>query len=160
MRNWIIIALAVFALLTGLACEPEGPTKEDPFPAPAKTTAGKPLECDPSEVPPDKPNLGGKRYVTIYGCVEEGFEPIELLTSARDNTTGEYGEHNEPSASRKVQYVIGYDSDHHVTLHVELKPSRPGSRLGFLYISDGPANRKTLLIDGAWRALTDFTVAR
>ena len=160
MRQTIIIVLAVFALLTGLACEPEGPSKGDPFPAPAKTTAGKPKQCDPNEVPPDKPNLDQKRYVTIYGCVEDGFQPIELFTGARDKTTGEYGEHNEPSANTKVHYVVGYDSGHKVVLDISFKPSKTGSQQGMLYISDGPANRKTLYISGSWKIKTSFNTAR
>lgn len=160
MRKWYFSALAVFALVTGLACGPDTPTKGDPMPDPVTTTAAAGGACNIDRLPPDPPNLDHKRYVIVYGCVEDGFQPIELSTAARDNTTGEFGEHTEPSANAEVRYIIGYDTGHNVTLHVELKPSRPGSKKGFLYISDGEGNRKIVKIDKGWRALADFTVMR
>lgn len=162
-RKQIALLLASVTLLVGLGCDG---MKEDPLADQQRETpktvasskAAKP--CDPDAVPPDKPNLGAKRYVTIYGCVEDGFQPIELFTGARDQTTGEYGEHTEPSANTKVHYVVGYDKGHKVILDVKLQPSKTGSQHGMLYISDGPLNRKTLYISGSWRIKTSFTVAR
>lgn len=163
MRNWVVVCLAIFALVVGLGCDA---MKHDPLADQERETpntvqsSGVAKPCDPDEVPKDKPNLEQKRYVTIYGCVEDGFQPIELFVGARDITTGEYGEHNEPAAGTKVGYVVGYDSGHKVTLDITFKPSRPGSQQGLLYISDGPANRKTLYISGSWRVKTSFTVGR
>jgi hypothetical protein len=157
--------LSAVILAPTLACDLGNTSKSDPFPAPAVTavaSASVPVtgDCSLDRLPPDPPNLDNKRYIVVYGCVEDGFQPLELITAARDNTTGEFGEHTEPSAHTEVRYIIGYDTGHHVTLHVELKPSRTGSKKGFLYISDGEGNRKIVKIDKGWRALADFTARR
>lgn len=164
MRRLIVGVLAAFILAPTLAClEPDMPTKDDPMPAPVEKSAASKAQksnCDRDRVPPDKPNLGKKRYVTIYGCVDEGFAPITLITSARDVTTGEFGEHEEPSGNTSVQYVVGYDSGHQIQMHVELKAVKPGSKNGFLYISDGPGNRIYIGIGEGYRAYTDFQPSR
>jgi hypothetical protein len=57
--------------------------------------------------------------------------------------------------------VIGYDAGHEVLINAELKPAKPGSKQGFLYLSDGPANKKVVAIEGGWRAqVVQFKTAR
>lgn len=118
-------------------------------------STGQVIFCSPTRVPPDKPDLDGKRYITFYGCVEGKYAPIELNIYVSDETTGEKGNHDEPAAGNEVQYVIGYDSGHQVRYNAELKPTRPGSQQGFLYISDGKGSRHTYPINGGWKATSD-----
>lgn len=169
MRKWIVTVLAGVILIPTLACDwsKQQPTKDDPMPAPVITatpstgpSAGANPVCSLDRLPKDPPDQGEHRYVIVYGCVEDGFQPLELMVAARDNTTGEFGEHTEPSANTEVSYLVGYPTSHNVTLHVELKPSKTKSKKGFLYISDGEGNRKIVQINGGWRALADFTVRR
>jgi hypothetical protein len=148
-----MVILMTFLVL-GLAgeCEKPPPSKE-------KTEA---TPCPSDRVPKDKPNIQGKRYVVIYGCAEESMGPLDLSIFVRDTVTGETGSHHEISAGGEIQYVIGYDQGHRTELTVEFKPVNKGSKKGFLYISDGPGNRKFYFISGGWRAQTDpiFTTAR
>jgi hypothetical protein len=118
-------------------------------------STGQAIFCSPTRVPPDKPDLDGKRYITFYGCVEGKYAPIELNIFVSDETTGEKGSKNEPAAGNEVQYVIGYDTGHQVRYNAELKPTRPGSQQGFLYISDGKGSRHTYPINGGWKATSD-----
>lgn len=167
MRKWIVCLVIVpltFALMGaegGCEKREDGPTASATTEGPSKEKKDK-ESCPSDRVPADKPNIEGKRYVTIYGCAEESMGPLDLGIFVRDVTTGETGDHHEISAGGEVQYVIGYDNGHHVEITVEFKPTGKGSKVGFLYISDGPANRKFYYINKGWRAQTDpiFRVAR
>lgn len=171
MRKWIVAVFATFVLVTGLACEGEGSDDETSSKETAKvtSTASTPSKekkdkesCPADRVPKDKENIQQKRYVVIYGCAEESKGPLDLSIFVRDRTLGETGEHHEISAGGEIEYVIGYDSGHQVEITVEFKPTDYGSKTGFLYISDGPGNRKFYYINKGWKAQTDpfFRTAR
>jgi hypothetical protein len=168
MRKWIIGLSILGAAIAQSPCDapnynPNDQAKHTPDPVATGTLAGghnEPIECTVARVPSDKPNLDKKRYVTIYGCAERKYGPLDLSIFVRDNTSGEVGSHDEPSAGPEVQYVIGYDAGHKVEINAELKPARPGSKQGFLYMSDGPANKKVQAIEGGWKAQITFKTAR
>lgn len=162
VRRITVAALLAVAAASGIACEGDAPSptggRDYKDPGGKATDSGK--ECDTNRVPAEKPNIGDKRYVTIYACVEQYFAPIEVSIHIRDNTTGEAHDQNEPVAGREFQVVVGYDKGHNVTMSIELKPARAGSPSGFLYVTDGPGNRHTSRIDRAWRAQYEFRSAR
>lgn len=169
-KMWLLIPVVMLAMAGSCDTSNTGDSPHgDPFPAPIEVPAESAApsktayqgECDPSKLPKTKPNIQKKRYVTIYTCVPEAYRPYEVQIAVRDNTTGEFGQFDEPVVGAIYEREIGYDSGHHVTMHIELKPARAGSFEGFLYVIDGPANiTGPLKIDGSWRVLTDFTVAR
>lgn len=118
------------------------------------------IECTVARVPGDHPNLDTKRYVTFYGCAERKYCPLTLEFFVRDLTTGETVTHDEPASGPEVNYILGYDAGHDVEINVKLKPAKPGSKQGFVYATDGPANKKLQAIDGGWTAQFDFKTAR
>ena len=133
----------------------------DPQPDKRKTVEAT-GECKPMVDPAVPPNLQKKRYITVWTCLEEEYGPYTVYYHASDGMTGKTLASTEEQVigNRPFNRIIGYDSGQKVTLTVDLRPARAGSKNGYIIARDGPANTQSMVIDGAWTAKVQINAAR
>lgn len=173
-RRKITLATLAIVAAVSIACEGEegvgtGPG-HDPQPNKANTaTAVNPTnesarksECATMVDPAVPPNLGQKRYITVWTCLETAYGPYTVTYHASDaagNTLASTEEH-VVDAAKPFNRIIGYDTGQKITLSIQIRPARPGSKLGYIIAKDGPANVKKGRIDGGFTIRIEINSAR
>ncbi len=146
-RNVIILALGGLAALTGAECEGGGSSKDDPFPAPARTR-GADEPPDPYTVNDDLP---GVYVIALSAWIEPQYGPIRVSASATDLNTGSSTTLTDSpfdatgktgltvAAGKQWQYTLAYPEGHRAEINIHVQASRPGSTKG--YIAARPTER-------------------
>lgn len=135
----------------------------DPQPNKQKTTAASTAPCKPMVDPAVPPNLDKKRYITIWTCLEPEFGPYTVTYHAADGITGKTlaaTDEDVVDVARPFNRIIGYDSGQKVTITVDVRPARAGSKNGYIIARDGVANTKKVTIDGGWTAKLQINASR
>lgn len=171
-RRITLITLAVAAAIS-LACEGEGVGTQpghDPQPNKANTTtavnptneSARKGECAKMVDPAVPPNLGTKRYITIWTCLETAYGPYDVYYTAKDTATQATLAYTEEQVvgAEPFNRIIGYDTGQKVTIDIELKPSGKGSPNGYIIAKDGPANVKSARVNFGWKVRVVIDAAR
>jgi hypothetical protein len=150
-RNVIITALVGLAVLTGAECG------EDPRnPGSYSDEGGK--DSTPKDKRPTCPEVEFRapyeRCFTIQTYVETKYAPYVVYIVIHGGN-GAYPP-EVPIASGGWKHGVVYKSGEKLTIEIEVKPSRAGSKDGFCSITDGAKFAKAE-INGAWKAHCTLT---
>jgi len=139
-RTLIIASLLGLTTLTGAKCEGASSSKDDPFPAPAKTRGA---DEPPAEYTV-KGDLPGLYVIALSAWLEPEYGPYRVSATAIDLNTGSSTNLTDSpfdatgktgmqvAAGKQWQYTLGYPEGHRAEINIHVQASKPGSTKGYI----------------------------